>query len=529
MRVAMVCEKEGTAIHRLAKMTEASAPWHSFRVLCVHPKRPTKEQLDAFEEAMNWCDVIDFRYWKTAELLKSMFDVFRKKTMLTHYNPYDITRQSWSEYKMNIVVNDEQLRVLKHAARLIPLPVDLSFWNMPILPIEPEYDVIMVANRIEAKKGVAEVVQAAKELGLRMVLVGSVSDQNYFHRFWMEKGDLSFVENCTDNELRMLYWRSKVHVCNSVDGFESGTMPILEAMASGVPVVTRRIGHVPELFDGTNMIVRRGEVGDIEDLKLSLKTLLDDEKLRLKMRTDAYKALRYRDLSLYGWKYSRFYHELLTGSRELVSVILPTAGDVSDWRESLAHILASQVDDLEVIIVDDGFEDTERINEDVIDELRKQTRFTIKYLRTARYDENQDKVYGLAFARNNGILEAEGKYILFVDDRIGIAPDAISKFKERWREGLWLWGSKDGAMKGFVENFSFVAREDIVRIGMFNTLIEQYGGMTQDVRKRAERNGIGFEMVPTATARSTRKSGNRFGKLVDIAKSKTQCYKLYEG
>jgi len=533
MRVLMVCEKEGTAIWRLAKMTEKSAPWHSYKILCVHPKRPSKEQLDAFEDALRWCDIIDFRYWRTAELLKSMYEFTKKRAMLTHYNPYDLTRFSWAEYKINVVVNDEQLRILKHAARLIPLPVDLSAWIYSADSYYQEntqpYDIIMVVNRIEGKKGVLEVAQAVKDLGLKMALVGNISDGDY-HRRCMESGaDITFFENIPDEKLQDLYMRSRIHICNSVDNFESGTMPILESMASGVPVLTRKVGHVPELSDGTNMMVRRGAVDDIEDLKASIKILLEDVDLRMRMRSDAYKALRYRTLDLYGWRYSRFYHELLTGSRELVSVIMPTNGPASDWMKAAAHVLASQVDDLELIIVDDGYEDPEGTSEATIELLRRQTRFTIKYFRTARFNEHNDKVYGLAHARNKGILEAEGKYILFADDRMGVAPDAITKFKEKWKAGTWLWGIKDNYRKGFVENFSFISRDDIVRIGMFNTLIEQYGGMTQEVRKRAELNGIAFELVAEATVQVTRKSGNRFGKLMDVAISKAQCYKLYEG
>ncbi|MBU1759384.1 MAG: glycosyltransferase, partial [Bacteroidetes bacterium] len=54
---------------------------------------------------------------------------------------------------------------------------------------------------------------------------------------------------------------------NSLFDFESGTLPILEAMACGVPVLTRNIGHVPDLFDGKNMVIREGEQNDVEDLK----------------------------------------------------------------------------------------------------------------------------------------------------------------------------------------------------------------------------------------------------------------------
>ena len=528
MKILLVAEKEGTAIHKLCVMTAKAAPWHEYRIVCVHPKRPNAEQIKDFSEGLAWADLIDFRYWRTAEMLKSMFTI-SKPNILTHYNPYDLTCASWQTYDKNIVVNNEQKHTLRGLAKLIPLPVDLNFWDFPKEgEHQKTYHVIMVANRIEGKKGVREVAQACFELGLRMALVGSVSDPAYFDELMGKYGtNVEFFQQISDEDLRQLYYNSMIHVCNSIDNFESGTMPILEAMSCGTPVLTRRVGHVPDLFNGRNMIVRKGASNDVEDLKLHLSNLVNDPVTQKELRQEGRFSLRYGGLEIYGLRYSKMYHSVFH-KEPLVSVVMPVAEPIQSWKEALAAILAQTYPSLELLICDDGETD----NLPYIEEIRKTTSIPIKYFRVATYeyiDNSLVKTYGLARARNKGILEAEGDFLCFIDERMIADTNAIEKFAERINERTWLWGIKDDVKKGFVENFSFISRKDIISFGNFNEMITQYGGMTQEVRKRAELNKIKFEMVEDAKAKTSHKSRNRWMKNKDIAKSKMQCYKLYEG
>lgn len=526
MRILIVTDKKGTAIDRLAHMTAVAAPWHSYDIVDVHPKRPDPGQLARFEAAMKTCDVIDFRYWKTAEMLHQRYEI-TKPRILTHYNPYDLTRAPWQRYGVNVIVNDEQHRIMKHSGTVIPLPVDLDFWDyQPYTKgTVKKYDIIMVSNRIEAKKGVLPVVQMAHDLGQHMVLVGAVSDPEYFQKCLDAGGTFLDVKlGVTDEDLRELYHNSMMHICNSIDNFESGTMPILEAMACGTPVLTRRVGHVPDLLNGRNLIVRKGAPEDIEDLKKTYSEAVNDGAFMESMALEARHSLRYRGLEIYGWNYSKIYHQVRS-REELVTVVVATARPPEQWQKTMAHILAQNREDMEIIVCDDS--DIPEKNMAMIDELRKQTPFTLKFYATAQYYKTGEKVYGLGHARNKGIMEAEGKWICVIDDRQEPAIDAVSQFYARKKRGTWLWGVKDNIKKGFVENFSFVAREDIVKIGMFSDMITQYGGMTQEIRRRAELNGILFELVESATAHPGFKSSSRWNKFSSIAKSKSQCYKLY--
>lgn len=538
MKILLVAEKEGTAIHRLCEYTKLANPFHDFKIVCVHPKRPSERQLIELEDAMIWCDVIDFRYWKTAELVKSLYDV-KKPHLLTHYNPYDVDKNNWDSYKINIVVNSEQQRKIRAKSRLISLPVDVFYWdftsNEQYQKNLDDPTIIMVVNRIEGKKGVLEVAEVAAELGLKMILVGSPSDPAYLEKV-LERKNVTYYQAISNDELKALYKKSALHICNSIDNFESGTMPILEAMSSGIPVLTRKVGHVPDINDGTNMLVRSGAPDDLGDLEEAIKELLKDPEWLMRMRESAWNTVKNKNIQVYGMQYSKIYHEIFS-EQPLVSVVIPTSERPIPLAKTLAHVIASNYPNLEIIVVDDGSESDE-VGQ-VLFAIRNTGRHTVKYFKTTLYKSedgdnpinaefpNLSKIYGIARARNKGIIEAEGQWIMFLDDRLAIRPDTINQFVDRAKEGVWLWGVKDNFKKGFVENLSFIDRKSIVKIGMFNTSMEQYGGMTQDVRQRAELSGIKFELIEEAQANSLIKSSRRPHKKQDIAKSKIECYKLY--
>lgn len=532
MKVTLIADKENTAIHRLCVYTQKSLPQHQFTIVCFHPKRPSQQQIEDVEAAIKWCDLVDFRYWKSAEVIKGMFDV-KKPQILTHYNPYDITKKAWTEYKINVVVNSEQAQLMRGQSYRIPLPVDLEYWQFNPTFTEDRMKVaIMVANRIEAKKGVLPVAEATKKAGMKLILVGRPSDPEYLQRV-LAFDNVEFHEGISDDHLRQLYNRSGIHICNSIDTFESGTMPILESMAVGVPVLTRKVGHVPDIANGKNMVVRRGLPENVTELVELLKQMQADFEWMKRMREEAWSSIKNRCLEIYGRKYSQLYWKAKL-QQPLVSVVIPTFNRVETLAKTIAALAQQEWEHFEVLICDDGSTDNTRAFVKLAAE-ELASRMTIKYIPTARYSFDPTaetvrglfpKTYGIAHARNMGILNAEGKYILFLDDRLAPEPETIKSFMQHAGEKNWQWGIKDGARKGFVENFSFISRQAIINIGGFSDWITQYGGMTQEVRKRAETNGIIFSICPEAQAHALVKSGSKWKKLLQIAKSKAQCYAL---
>jgi glycosyltransferase involved in cell wall biosynthesis len=305
MKIALFTDTNQSAIWRLARGLKH--PDFQFRVTDFHPKKPNPAQMKKAKELFRWADLVHIQYWKTGAKIRETFREWGSKPkLLTHYNPYNLHEEDWNDYKQLIVVNQTQHKGLPKA-KLIPLCTDLKFFhfNQNYTNLKT---VNMSVNRIEGKKGVKEVAQACKELGYKFLLVGRVSKRDYCNEVIKAGGKfIKFTENVTDLQLRDKYHASAIHVCNSVDRFESGTLPILECMASGVPVVSRRVGHVPDLYNGKNLKLLEGRPNDVEGIKKILKHLMENHKARTNMRNEAIKTVAKRGYNTWSKMHAAVY------------------------------------------------------------------------------------------------------------------------------------------------------------------------------------------------------------------------------
>jgi glycosyltransferase involved in cell wall biosynthesis len=518
-KVCIVVDKEGSAIDILSRPIKKYNPQLDIVVLPVHPKRPDKRQLDKFEFFGKQADVIHFQYWKTAEMLKTRYDWIDKKPLvLSHHNPYDVDKQNWQEGYDVVLVNNSTIGLKLPYAHLVPNCIDLSFWKFQKDYPEDNRNVNMVAGRIESSKGILEVAKACRELGYKFNLVGRISDGEYFNKIKAE--GVKFYKDVTVEEVRDAYYDSAIHVCNSKDNFESGTMPMLEAMACGVPVLTRRIGHVPDIFDKDNMVVRSGDKEDIKDLKKELKDLMEDYEKRKKMRDKGWHTARRRDIRFTARDHSRIYNQAAYPGISMVSVVVPTFNRIKELGQIVFSLINQSYKNIELVIADDGSTDNIK---GFVSDLREMDEiwFPIKYTNTGDTDK-----YHLAKARNMGITEAVGDYILFLDDRFKIDKNAINSFLKHAKPKTWQFGDKGAQKKTFVENFSFVDRQEVIDAGMFNERIEQYGGMSQEIRERINRQGFTTEYNGKAKSEIISNTKSRYHKRDEIVESKYILYKL---
>lgn len=528
LKVVAISDKTGTAIDRLCKVV---APFHKnidYVVIDVHPKRPSPEQLQRVEQECRTADVIDYQYFRTAEMLRNRYDWLKDiPSVLTHNNPYSIKESDWNSYQAVIGNNRSITKDLESItqARLehIPIVVDPFFWQF-----NDNYkfskSVIMVANRIESKKGILPVAKACKELGIKMQLVGAISQPDYFKEI-IDTGVVHFAQECTDEELRAMYYEAGVHVCNSVDGFESGTMPILESIFCGVPVITREIGHVPD-FKDDSIVINDHDPEDVDHLvKLIRQTLYDpledkkqsnyktvESKLN-DMRQKAWYTIKHMNPERRAYMYQKLYRELLPG--EPVSVIVPVAGKEDVTRENLNAVANQTHPNLEIIVIDDGETDQEANVKSFADTVS----LPVRYVRLS------GKGYNLAKARNLASIEATSDILVFCDQRMIMDSDCVEQFLNNLKPNSWLYGNK-GAKKDFVENLSCIYRNDFIRFGMFNEEITMYGGLSQETRWRARQQGIQIEFIEDAKATPKGKSSNKRLRKYEIMEMKNLCFKI---
>lgn len=518
MRILILVDKYESAIDRLSQPIKKFNPHLNIDVLSLHPKRPNPQEVETVRVAWEKADIVQVAYWRSGEKFKELFpELFKsKKKILCHYNPYDIRQRDWYDYEKIIVGNDTIHSKMPYAVN-IPYAIDLDFFKFND-EYTKEKTVIMVVARIEGKKGVREVAEACKALDYKFILVGRISSRDYFDQIMEANPETDFREDITDTELRNAYYESAVHICNSIDDFESGTLPILESMATGVIVLTRNVGHVPDLYNGSNMVIRAGEQHDVQDLINELRDLMDNTVLRQDMREKAWDTVKIRTLPKMAKQFEKVYYKV-RNDRPLVSIITPTFNNPEVLLTSLEHSVLQDYPNVEIVVVDSGNVSVEPL----IKAFRETTEVPVKYI----YFENNGE-YTLPKARNKAVIEAIGEYVCFCDERVAMNSDAISEFMVKAETGVWLYGVKDNVEKAFVENFSLVYRKQLIAGGMFNERVNCYGGASQEIRTRYGELGCMFERVDAAHAKQIASSKSRWNKRDSIIKAKQILWELYE-
>lgn len=533
LKIVSVVDKTDSAIDRLAKGMARFNDNISYIVCDIHPKRSSPEQLERFEREARDADIIDMQYFRSAFLLLARYPwLADKKKILAAHNPYSITESDWNEYDYVVANNQDIYKRLGDITtapiELIGNTIDTDFWTYG-QDWEPNNHVIMVSARIEAKKGILPVAIACGDAGLHLDLVGSVSSPAYMDEI-MATGAVTFHEKISDEALRDLYHASTIYMLNSVDNYESSNQGLLEAMITGVPVLARNVGIAPELNNGENMVIHEGDPEDVGALTELLTDMMNDKKHLGELRDKAQGTAKVRSHERRAYQYQMLYRKVLNPNTKPVSIVVPVCDRPETTRKCLDAIAKQSYENIELIVADDGLS---KENQQIVQEFAKFVSFPVRYIRTARlyFDQETDEIkkeYGLARARNMATDLATGEIIVYCDVRQIMEPDCVGQFVIHSKPRYWLYGNKGSSKQVFLENLSSIYRKDIVRMGLFSELGQQYGFQSEYCRKVAKAQGLKTEYCGEAKSMPSGKSGNRNNKRAEIIKSKNQLWRLFD-
>ena len=141
--------------------------------------------------------------------------------------------------------------------------------------------IILFVGAIQRRKNVARLVEAfeATQAGWKLVLAGSFGfgAQEALDRIERSprKSDIQVSGYVPDHILESLYQRAAIFAFPSLD--EGFGMPILDAMAHGVPVLTSNVSAMPEVSGDAALLV---DPSDVTSIAAGLEKLTNDETLR---------------------------------------------------------------------------------------------------------------------------------------------------------------------------------------------------------------------------------------------------------
>jgi len=522
--ILQICDTYDWAIGTLAKAVVRYNTHFHWKMIALHPRNLEAGDFkrEEIEKAIAWADVIDIQYWRTCSVLAELFpEIKQKKIVLTHHNEKNLLTEDWS-YVSKIIAKtrySENILEEKYPGKVEYIPNSYDPNEFPYNEnYAPTEKIVGYVGRITPWKGLKEILRACTELGYKLMIMGKHDKMDYWHSIPQEHThciDWSFF-NC-DNEDKMDFYKSiTLYVGNSGPAHEVGTLGFIEALGVGVPVVTSPAGLASDIGkDGENMLMF--DYGNYDEMKEKIKELMENPGLQMRLRAEGWQTIRNYNDEKMAWGYRNVFNGLLCDS-DLVSVVIPATFEREEnVKQIITAFEKSTYKDLEIVVCWDHEmpETTKNLYKSSI----SSNMFPVKHVFTDRNG------YNLAMSRNLGVIEADGEYIMFCDSRMEPQPDAVSKLIEKIGEKVWVFGDKGGNKKHFVENFSLVSRREFIEAGMCNERINEYGGMSQELRERFAVQGFTFEYQPEAIATQLCKSSMR-EKRGSIIKMKNLLYKL---
>jgi glycosyltransferase involved in cell wall biosynthesis len=172
-------------------------------------------------------------------------------------------------------VAEQRVRVVHHGC---------GAWASLASPAREREPVILHVGAIQKRKNIARLVEAFESLesGWKLVLAGSqgYGAEAILARIRGSKAAERIVITgyVTEQQLAERYARASIFAFPSLD--EGFGMPVLEAMAAGVPVVTSNRSALPEVAGDAALLV---DPEDTEALREALRQLMTNEDLRAKL------------------------------------------------------------------------------------------------------------------------------------------------------------------------------------------------------------------------------------------------------
>ncbi len=184
---------------------------------------------------------------------------------------------------------------------VIPLGVDAEVFRLPTLPRVPGRLVAM-ASADTPMKGIATLLEAFAKLrterDLELVLVAKPvpggMTESLVESLAISR-NVRFVNGISDVELAELIGSAEIACVPSL--YEGFSLPTVEAMACGTPLVVSRGGALPEVVGQDGLCADLVTPGDVGELAAAIGALLDDPARRTAMSG----AGRLRALELYSW------------------------------------------------------------------------------------------------------------------------------------------------------------------------------------------------------------------------------------
>ncbi len=212
-----------------------------------------------------------------------LFDIKNDINVVPNFIDLDKYKSSYTDCQRAIMADDDE-KIITHISNL--------------RPVKRAQDVVSIFYNIQ------------KEMPAKLMLVGEGPDRESIEARCLELGIMDKVIFFgKSNEINKILCFSDLFLLPSKT--ESFGLAALEAMASGVPVISSNTGGIPEVnVHGVSGYL--SNAGDVEDMTKNALYILSDEKRLQTFKDNARKESLKYDLHMIVPKYEAIYEDTLT-------------------------------------------------------------------------------------------------------------------------------------------------------------------------------------------------------------------------
>ncbi len=241
-------------------------------------------------------DLAAARWWRKPSVRRWYgFSKMQEKVARQIPDLLTVSSSSAADIVSDFGVSPDQLHV-------VPLGVNTELFQPRSGSREPGR-VMAIASADTPLKGVATLLKAVARLrvnrDLELRLVAKVEPNGPTHKLIAELGISDIVHitsGLSDAELAALFASAEVACIPSL--YEGFSLPAVEAMSSGTPIVASRVGALPEVLGTDGACAELVPPADVDALTRALAELLDSPEKRRSLG----KAGRARAVSVFSWE-----------------------------------------------------------------------------------------------------------------------------------------------------------------------------------------------------------------------------------
>ena len=319
LRVLIVADRLGWAIDRLAKPVAEKFDNVDLCYFWTKPSRYLDTGYSKVDEGIQFdpanLDKYDVVHFHKADAVGGYINSMKARKIVTKHTEVkqDV---DWSKFDDVICptkyVYDEmgEYDVRRH---YVPTGIDIKKYNYSFT--QPKENTVGYVGRVIDHKRIDLVLNACMEAKLRMIGCGywehpRLLDKYHINEKVAQGTDYDFITFLPEDQMPGFYAKMNLFICMSEPHIETGPLPIMEALACGIPVITTPVGWAKDhLTHEKNVFFIQEDETDYKYVARKLRDIYDRPDIRGSYREKGLQLIKNFSLDIYCDKLMSIYEE----------------------------------------------------------------------------------------------------------------------------------------------------------------------------------------------------------------------------